>query len=73
MIIANYLAGNIGVHLGNGNGSFINQSMYPVDSKSHLRGIAIGDFNKDTKLDFVVGSFDNNNLVVFLGYGNGLF
>ncbi|CAF1569180.1 unnamed protein product, partial [Rotaria sordida] len=36
-------------------------------------GLAIGDFNNDTRLDIVVSNSGNNTIGVLLGYGNGSF
>ena len=35
--------------------------------------MAVGDFNKDTRLDIAVASYGSNNVGVLLGYGNGSF
>ena len=35
--------------------------------------IAIGDFNKDSKTDIVVANSKTNDIIVFIGYGNGKF
>jgi hypothetical protein len=34
---------------------------------------AVGDFDNDTVLDIVVANYDNNNVGVLGGYGNGTF
>ncbi|CAF1230275.1 unnamed protein product [Rotaria sordida] len=36
-------------------------------------GLAVGDFNNDTRLDIVVSNAGNNTIGVLLGYGNGSF
>ncbi|CAF3218384.1 unnamed protein product, partial [Rotaria socialis] len=35
--------------------------------------VAVGDFNKDTRLDIVVTNSNDNSVSVLLGYGNGYF
>ena len=35
--------------------------------------VAVGDFNKDERLDIAVANFDANSIGVFLGHGNGTF
>ncbi|CAF4810248.1 unnamed protein product, partial [Rotaria socialis] len=37
------------------------------------KSVAVGDFNKDTRLDIVVENSNDNNVSVLLGYGNGSF
>lgn len=38
-----------------------------------LISIAAGDFNDDNRTDLVVGSYANNSIAIFRGYGNGSF
>ena len=45
----------------------------PLDYNSNPRSVAIGDFNSDTWLDFVVTNRAANNISVFLGSANGTF
>ncbi|CAF4556191.1 unnamed protein product [Rotaria sp. Silwood2] len=63
----------VGVFLGYGNGSFGNLMTYPTGSYSTQYSLAVGDMNNDTMLDIVVANYDNNNLGVFIGHGNGTF
>jgi len=43
----------VGVYLGDGAGGFTLANMYPAGSEGN--NLAVGDFNSDSKLDFVVG------------------
>ncbi|CAF3375562.1 unnamed protein product [Rotaria socialis] len=70
--VTNYGNKNVGVFLGHGNGTFLDQMTYLVDPSSPY-AIGIGDFNKDSLMDIVVTSNDTDNIAVFLGYGNGTF
>jgi Bacterial Ig-like domain (group 3)/FG-GAP-like repeat len=70
--------GNVGVLLGNGNGTF--QAAQSYASGGHLAvSLATGDFNADHKIDLVVanqcqsGSCNNGNAGVLLGKGDGTF
>ncbi|CAF4780823.1 unnamed protein product [Rotaria sp. Silwood2] len=63
----------VGVFLGYGNGSLGNVMVYPTGSNSSRYSLAVGDINNDTMQDIVIANHDNNNLGIFLGYGNGTF
>jgi hypothetical protein len=59
------------VLLGAGDGTFHSTGTYYPAVFPHF--VAIGDFNKDGKPDFVVVNFGVNHLSVFLGNGDGTF
>jgi predicted nucleotidyltransferase len=61
----------VSVLLGNGNGSFENQMTYSTGLQPFY--VAIGDFNKDTRLDIVVPNSGSSNVSVLLGNGDGSF
>ena len=73
LVIANYGTNNVGVFLGNGNGTFENQITFSTGLGSHPYSIAVGHFNDDTILDIAVANYGTNNIGVFLGNGNGTF
>ena len=64
---------NIGILLGNRNGSFETMLIYSTGDDSYPRGIVVGDFNNDNHSDIAVTNSGTNNIAIFLGYGNGSF
>jgi hypothetical protein len=54
-------------------GAFGNQTVYLTGTDSQPMTVAVGDFNNDSQLDFVVANGGNDNIGVFLGLGNGTF
>lgn len=73
IIVVNRDGSNIGVFLGQGNGSFSEQITSYTGNGSSPAGLALGDLNNDTILDVVVTDHVNDFLHVFLGLGNGSF
>jgi hypothetical protein len=71
LAIANNTSGNVGILLGNGNGSFQAAVNYSAGSLPY--GLAIGDFDNDGKLDLAVSNQSGNNVSALLGNGNGTF
>jgi hypothetical protein len=63
----------VGVSLGNGNGTFLVQPTFSTGAGSAPYKVAVGDFNNDTRLDIAVANVGINNVVIFLGNGNGTF
>ncbi|CAF4017853.1 unnamed protein product, partial [Adineta steineri] len=73
IVVANSGSDNIGVFLSNGTNSFSKQMNYFTGVLSRPYSVAILDFNNDTLLDIAVANYGANNLVIFLGFGNGSF
>ena len=73
IVVANSGTDNVLVLLGDGNGSFVMETIYTTGMNSHPYFIAVSDLNNDTQLDIVVVNSKANNLGVFFGYGNGSF
>ena len=71
--VANLGTGDLRILLGYGNRTFSNVTTDSTGTDSHLMAIAIGDFNSDSRIDIVAANSDTNDIVVFLGYGNGSF
>ncbi|CAF5068867.1 unnamed protein product, partial [Rotaria sp. Silwood1] len=64
--------GSVGVFLGYHNGSLASAKTYSTGSTSVPYAIGIGDFNHDTNLDLAVANSDADEIVIVLGYGNGI-
>ncbi|CAF3221632.1 unnamed protein product [Rotaria sp. Silwood2] len=73
IVVANYGTNTVGVLLGYGNGTFINQMMLSTGSNSHPAFIVIGDYNGDTQLDIAAGNSGSKNVDILLGNGQGTF
>lgn len=61
--------------VGNGDGTFQPATDFPLSSLINAAGIAVGDFNKDGKLDIAIAgaTFSGPVVSVLLGNGNGTF
>ncbi|CAF1551502.1 unnamed protein product, partial [Adineta steineri] len=64
---------DIEIFLGCGNGSFAEQSTYPILNPYGSQWIAVGDFNNDNRTDIVVSNSFSHNIYVFLANANGTF
>ncbi|CAF5111608.1 unnamed protein product, partial [Rotaria sp. Silwood1] len=73
LIIANYGTNNIGIHLANGNRTFLQQKILSTGINSHPYSVIVGYFNNDNMLDIAVANYGNNNIAVLLGEGNATF
>jgi WD40 repeat protein len=62
---------SVTVFLGNGDGTFNQQT--PITVGSSPAALAIGDFNGDGKLDLAVVNKGSNTVSILLGNGNGTF
>jgi hypothetical protein len=71
--VANSGTNNVGIFLGDGNGSFLSQNTYSISPGSRPYSIIIGDFNQDNQLDIAVSNYDTDNISILIGYGNGSF
>jgi hypothetical protein len=66
-------AGSVTILLGNGDGTFTPASGGPITMGETPLSLAVGDFNGDGILDFATVNFDNANISIFLGNGDGTF
>ena len=75
LVVANHGYHTVSVLLGNGDGTFQPQVQYAGPSGQFPWAVAVGDFNGDGKLDFVVtnANTDPAFISVFLGNGDGTF
>jgi hypothetical protein len=65
--------GTLYVYLGDGHGAFTQQSFTNQGPSDAFFGVVAGDFNSDSKIDFVATAFNSNNLRYFAGNGDGSF
>jgi hypothetical protein len=73
IVVVSTSASNFGVFLGQGNGSFSQQTTYSTGTNSVPLELALGDLNGDNILDLVVSDTTPSALLIFLGNGNGAF
>jgi hypothetical protein len=66
-------SGHLMVLLGDGRGSFKPADGSPMKIGSSVRKVALGDVNRDGKLDAVAAEHDTYSLTVLLGDGGGRF
>jgi hypothetical protein len=64
-------AGTVSILLGNGDGTFTAKAS-PATGNGPL-SIAVGDFNRDGKLDLAVANGSSNSISILLGNGDGTF
>ncbi len=71
LAVADDIGNNVGVLLGNDDGTFQTQVSYTAGSSP--QSIATGDFNNDGALDLVLANTGENTVSVLLGNGDGTF
>jgi hypothetical protein len=71
MINTNYVAGDVAVRLGLGNGTFGPQETYPTGEGAY--SVAVLDLNGDGKVDLVSVNAVKDDVSVLLGNGDGTF
>jgi hypothetical protein len=74
IVVANYTANTVSVLLGNGNGTFQEHQDFSTGAGTQNPAwLAVGDFNRDGKLDLAVANEAGNTISILLGNGNGTF
>src|SRR6266508_42722 len=73
IIVANEQSNNVTILLGDGKGGFTQAKGSPFPAGHALSDIAIGDFNRDGKLDLAFANHEEKYLTVLLGDGRGGF
>ena len=71
LVVVNSANDNIMILFGVGNGSFPNRTTYSTGIQSAPCSVAVADINRDSYLDVVVTNRGTNNVLVFLGKGDG--
>ncbi|CAF2037704.1 unnamed protein product, partial [Rotaria magnacalcarata] len=70
--VTNHGDQNVGVLLGNGDGTFRKQMTYSLGAASPY-SVGISDLNNDNRMDLITTNNGTNNIIVLLGSGNGSF
>jgi hypothetical protein len=73
IVVANEQSNNVTILLDDGKGGFTQAKGSPYSAGNLPNDIAIGDFNRDAKLDLAVANHEEKHLTVLLGDGNGGF
>jgi len=75
LLVANHHTHEFSVYAGDGSGSLETRPGVPVTGQhdSHALSLAMGDFDEDGHIDAATSSFANNEVIVFLGKGDGSF
>ena len=73
IVVANEQSNNVTILLGDGKGGFTQAKGSPFPAGHLPNDIAIGDFNRDGKLDLAIANHEETHLTVLLGDGTGGF
>jgi hypothetical protein len=73
IVVANEQSNNVTILLGDGRGGFTQAKGSPFHAGHDPNDIAIGDFNRDGKLDLAFANHEEKHLTVLLGNGRGGF
>ena len=71
--VANEQSGDVTILLGDGQGNFTQAMGSPFPAGRNPNDIAVGDFNRDDKLDLAFANHEEKHLTVLLGDGKGGF
>ncbi|CAF1186071.1 unnamed protein product [Rotaria sordida] len=63
----------ISILMGQGNGTFSEQIMYRTGDGSYPYAMASGDFNNDSRLDFVIANKDRDSIGIFFNFNYTTF
>ena len=71
IIVASYTTDDVGIFLGNCNGSFEMLPIYKLKTNRAPDHLILDDFNNDNKLDLLAVSYYNGHFNIYLGDGTG--
>ncbi|CAF1505696.1 unnamed protein product, partial [Adineta steineri] len=73
LVVENSDSDNIGVMLGNNDGTFREQMTFSTEYNSRPSDIIVNDFNNDNQLDLAFIYNDGSKIGILLGEGDGIF
>jgi hypothetical protein len=73
LVVANEESSDVSILLGDGRGSFVSAKGSPFPAGHLPNDVAIGDFNRDGKLDLAIANHEEKHLTILLGDGTGRF
>src|SRR5262249_37340401 len=73
LAVANLRSNNVSILLGTGTGQFTPAPVPTIPVGANPSSIAVGDFNRDNKLDLAVVNQRSNSVSILLGMGDGRF
>ena len=73
IVVANYKGNGISIFLGDGNGTFLDPTIYLTNIDFRPRAVSVGDLNNDSWLDIVIAHQGTKSIGIFFGSGNGQF
>ncbi|CAF2712982.1 unnamed protein product [Rotaria sp. Silwood2] len=71
--VANLGTNNVGILLGDGNGTFRNQMSFATGGNSGPSSVSVSDLNNDSMLDIAVTNLVDDNVGILFGCANGSF
>ena len=73
IVVGNVGSSSLSLFYGYGNGTFRTIENYAIGTDFSPYSIIIADFNYDDRLDIATTDFQNSNIFIFFGDGNGSF
>lgn len=73
LAVTNYDAGNVGISVGYGDGTFAEPARFATGSDSYPRSVVVNDFNGDSHLDLALSKDDSPRVMILSGRGDGNF
>ncbi|CAF1427744.1 unnamed protein product [Adineta ricciae] len=73
IVVANYDIDSVDIYLGNGDGTFSNETISSLRDNPQPSAVDVGDLNKDGRLDIVFVSKSFGFMRIYFGNGDGQF